>query len=320
MFNSAALEIAIALSFVFLLLSLIVTSATELVASVSRLRARHLKEGIAKLLGDPKTQTDFFAHPLIKSLARSGTASYIPSRTFAATLLDVVAKAKATGPRTLEEVRTAIAAITDADLKRALTALLEEAEHDVRKFEEQIEVWFNNQMDRVTGWYKRNIQWISLIIAAVVTLAANADSVAITRQLSKDPVLRAAIVAEAEKAAKAAPDGDQVNTPFRKLEESVAKVDGLGLPLGWSWEKLPRRGDNALGAWVQIVLGWVLTTIAIPLGAPFWFDVLNKFINLRGAGKAPEEAPKSPRKEPRPFGPGETPEDQRARAQITAKP
>ena len=26
---------------------------------------------------------------------------------------------------------------------------------------------------------------------------------------------------------------------------------------------------------------------ALSLGAPFWFDLLNKFINLRGAGQKP---------------------------------
>jgi len=32
-----------------------------------------------------------------------------------------------------------------------------------------------------------------------------------------------------------------------------------------------------------------LTTIAISLGAPFWFDVLKRLISIRGAGTAPKE-------------------------------
>jgi len=37
------------------------------------------------------------------------------------------------------------------------------------------------------------------------------------------------------------------------------------------------------------IFGFIITALAISLGAPFWFDLLNKFINLRSAGKKPEE-------------------------------
>jgi hypothetical protein len=31
------------------------------------------------------------------------------------------------------------------------------------------------------------------------------------------------------------------------------------------------------------------TGLALSLGAPFWFDTLQKFMNVRGAGKKPDE-------------------------------
>ena len=34
-------------------------------------------------------------------------------------------------------------------------------------------------------------------------------------------------------------------------------------------------------------IGWLLTAFAISLGAPFWFDLLNKFISARSTGKKP---------------------------------
>ena len=37
------------------------------------------------------------------------------------------------------------------------------------------------------------------------------------------------------------------------------------------------------------IMGWLITTLALYLGAPFWFEMINKFINLRGTGKKPEE-------------------------------
>lgn len=42
------------------------------------------------------------------------------------------------------------------------------------------------------------------------------------------------------------------------------------------------------------LLGLLLTAVAISLGAPFWFDLLNKVISIRAAGPAPDERPKPP--------------------------
>jgi hypothetical protein len=40
----------------------------------------------------------------------------------------------------------------------------------------------------------------------------------------------------------------------------------------------------------QLGGGWVLTAFAVSPGAPFWFDLLGKVSNLRGAGIKPERA------------------------------
>lgn len=39
------------------------------------------------------------------------------------------------------------------------------------------------------------------------------------------------------------------------------------------------------------ILGWILTALAISLGAPFWFDLLNKIIRLRSSGPKPKDDP-----------------------------
>ncbi|HEX6863939.1 MAG TPA: hypothetical protein VF414_14020 [Thermoanaerobaculia bacterium] len=46
------------------------------------------------------------------------------------------------------------------------------------------------------------------------------------------------------------------------------------------------------GWWLSHHLfGFVLTSFAASLGAPFWFDLLNRFVNLRTTGKKPVEVP-----------------------------
>jgi hypothetical protein len=53
------------------------------------------------------------------------------------------------------------------------------------------------------------------------------------------------------------------------------------------------HGDLRGGAIFSKLIGVLLTMFALSLGAPFWFDLLNKIVNLRAAGRAPETKPKS---------------------------
>jgi len=39
-----------------------------------------------------------------------------------------------------------------------------------------------------------------------------------------------------------------------------------------------------------LVLGWLMTIAALALGAPFWFDTLKRFMNIRNTGRSPVEA------------------------------
>ena len=41
--------------------------------------------------------------------------------------------------------------------------------------------------------------------------------------------------------------------------------------------------------WLYKTLGLLITAIAVSLGAPFWFEMLNKLVNLRMSGKLPAE-------------------------------
>src|SRR5437667_9282685 len=99
MFGSGIIDVAVGLVFVYVILSFIVTAVQEVIETFIKLRAAHLAKGIEKLLGSVKTK-EFFAHPFIKGLSPNkwtgaGTRkpSYIPSRMFATTVLDLIVKA-----------------------------------------------------------------------------------------------------------------------------------------------------------------------------------------------------------------------------------
>ena len=42
--------------------------------------------------------------------------------------------------------------------------------------------------------------------------------------------------------------------------------------------------------WLETLTGWLITTLALSLGAPFWFDTLNKFMVVRSTVKPKEKS------------------------------
>jgi hypothetical protein len=361
MLGSSVLDIGIGLIFVYLMLSLVCTAANEAIASLFSWRPNNLREGIRNLLDGPNASNGewaqkFYDHPLIQGLYQPGQRpSYIPSRTFALALTDLVLPAEiAARASTAQELRTAIAASPcPPGLKQVLRLLVDEADRsskagqalrldgllDIQKLDtlfsqmqQHIEIWFNNSMERVAGWYKRRVQAWTIGIAVCLTVALNVDSVLIARRLARDSALRAVIVAQAETMVQQPPATVVVNsapgTPqpaANPVQETAARVELLedrikalktvGIPMGW-----PDPEDSPVGlSWILLkVMGLLLTAGAASLGAPFWFDVLNRFMSIRSSGKAPEEAPKSPKQIPIPAVPGR-PEGSPAPAESPAK-
>lgn len=315
MFGSSILDVAVGLVFVYLLLSLVVTAGSELIASCLNWRAHTLRQAIQQFL-DPALAEKLYDHPLIKKLSRrSRGPSYIPSATFALALVDVIADLSLGESRATRTFASMIGVLPDPDVRRVLSLLAAEAGPDGQKLKENIESWFDSSMDRVVGWYKRKMQAVNAVLALVFAVAVNADSVLIVRNLSNDSALRAALVAQAQELVKErpvpaapSPPGAETKGALGELETRIGRLSGLGIPVGWSDESLdatrqwpgwrPDKGGAAAWAalWLHVIrshlLGWLLTALAASLGAPFWFDVLDKIIVVRSAGPAPESRSK----------------------------
>jgi len=45
---------------------------------------------------------------------------------------------------------------------------------------------------------------------------------------------------------------------------------------------------NNQGGWIKVALGWLITAIALSMGAPFWFDQLSRIMNVRN-GRKPKD-------------------------------
>src|SRR5947207_156365 len=202
MFGMQILDVAIGLIFIFLMLSLVVTAFNELVAAWLKRRSKTLWNGVVRLLGDENFARSLYAHPLISSLTQTsaGKPSYIPSRTFVLAMLDALTDKSAPPPRTEQEVVAALAKLPHEreGLAIALAVMLHDADGNMEEFKKGLEQWFDNSMERVSGWYKRETQWILLLMAAAVTIWTNADAVGLTNTLWRDPAMRSALVAQAQ--------------------------------------------------------------------------------------------------------------------------
>jgi hypothetical protein len=164
-------------------------------------------------------------------------------------------------------------------LKKAAT----NAEHSLEHFRTGVETTFNDAMERASGWYKRKVQISIAIIAALLAVGLNVDTVHIGTRLWKDPALRASVVARANAESKTSATSKSsagTSSPADSAAKELDKVKELDLPIGWGAGNAPK----SFGGGLRRVPGWILTIAALTLGAPFWFDVLSRFARLRGTG------------------------------------
>ena len=278
MLNSPIVDVAMGLVFFYVTLSLVCSSIQEIIASLLGLRSRNLRKGIGNLIGSEYAEA-LYDHPLIKGLRKPRKLpSYIKPDIFSTALIDMISRDKTDEnaiDTAAEDVRALIAKI-DANnpTRELLISLVDKANPTVEDLRERLADWFDAGMDRVAGWYKRQVKYCLIGVAAVVTVAVNADSIRMVEQLWQDDALRVTIASAAEQAAT---KGD-----LAAVDERTAL---RAFPIGYP--------DSFPGISFRMIVGWLLTMAAISLGAPFWFDLLSKISHLRASGTREAERAKN---------------------------
>ena len=313
------LDLAIALSFIFLLLALTCTTINETIAGIVNSRGKTLEKGIADLLQSSSLKDQFYSHPLIQGLQSTKTGgkrlpSYISSDNFSLVLMDILSGSAGAG--TSQGLRQGVAQM-QSPARTILTAVLQNARYTTDQ--ERIEAWFEQGMSRVTGWYKRTAQVRVFVLAALVTLLMNADTLKILQTLWNNPTMTAVVIESAKGRLQKGrpdvealpmvkydnPDDPTASTPTEIPERDVVSDNErrlLGEVMGWQgdwYDDYPGHENHGYGSWIlyllrKHILGWLITILAVSLGAPFWFDVLNKFMNARNAGKPPDKTTQYP--------------------------
>jgi len=275
--SNVAVEVAIGLVFCYASISVISSSLYEAIASMLKLRARSLLEGVKALLNDPGftgLARDVYQHALVNPRSSGPGAgavtpatampaivpSYIEPRAFAIALIDAIQKT----PDGFQQLREKIDALPDPQLRTLLLGIWSRADGKVENVEAALARWFDAGMNRVSGVYKRQAQLFTFLIALIIAGLFNVDSFHLFKTLWVHPGAAASIAA-----ASATEGGKQA-------------LDALfTLPVGWD------HAPDSFGAGAFLFGGWLVTAVSVLFGAPFWFDLLQRLVNLRGTGSKP---------------------------------
>ena len=312
------LDVALGLSFIFFLFSVLVSTTSEMILSWTNARGKMLWKALSHLLPNdtPGKNTeplkDFVQHPLMQAMHRQTGGetqvarhfpSYLPTQQFGQVLMDML-ETKGSGDQRAEgrweQVVSGLKTLPDG-ARGPLQALSRDAERNLLPGQEPLSVfqflagqWFDAMMDRSTGWYKRLTQVWNFGLGIVLAIACNLNVIAITRGLSTNDELRSAFVQKAEAAVKAQTDlatkmGCEDSAGARQVfDEAIDDLSTAGFPVGWNKTTAEAWKSHPFSMFFESLLGWLMAGAAAALGAQFWFDLMKKIINMRGTGVKPE--------------------------------
>ena len=210
--------------------------------------------------------------------------------------------------------------------------------NDLEALRKSLADWYDESMERVSGWYKRKTQLMLLLIGAVLSVAINADGVMYLQFLNQESTARDAVAAAArdfvtvpsndprnappQTAPTAANAADIMTNDQNRVQAIIKQLRSYSLPIGWDlsqftwndlWASFTRdqapqpaaAAASPVGSvaqyrgvprtrrdWFFKGLGLLFSTIAISMGATFYFDLLKQLVNIRQTGVPPDERPK----------------------------
>lgn len=404
--DSAIIQVAIGLFFVYSLLALIVTQLNTFISSVLQWRSKNLKEGLQNLVTDKKIQAWLLTHPLIDMVkaeldpsqkledqldritqSETSDVMYIAPDTFVDAVIDILlveadrlyrplqnAVEHIPNPehrsimrelvrtlrngyseQTLRSLRDAADVVQDPAVKQEIVDALKRIEEALRKLNfksdqivpilegvskikdtrfrsaletllvnaktlddarVKLENWFDDGMTRAGEIFKKRMVYVSLIVALIVSIVLNVDTLFLARSLWDSPDLRLALAEAAIEFDQGAaqqiikpdetgddPTAEELRQQAEDIGETIQSLLELQLPIGWEftpvtdemvtasrllgqpdpmtnarnvWNLVPGNSPSWASLWLQKIIGILATTIAAAQGAPFWFDLLNR--------------------------------------------
>ncbi|MEX2262259.1 MAG: hypothetical protein WD696_09925 [Bryobacteraceae bacterium] len=287
------LDTLLAFAVVMLGVSLLVTILTQMFSALANARGANLVWGVRTLMAalDPRLATkadeltrQVLTHPIISHSAFSGFArvpliGWLVERwqpASAIRLEELIA--------ILHEVPhpAAMAAAAGAGSGGTTVAPLASPPPSAATLGEALETglrtWFSSTMDRVSRRFALHMRLWTVAFSILLAFAAHLDCFRLLSQLSGNAELRGRLAASTDlmlssatrTLGEASPEtarlAKEVETVRGILEQSGLQL--LPSPYKWGYES-------------QEIPGILVTAMLLSLGAPFWFNALKTFTNLR---------------------------------------
>jgi hypothetical protein len=267
---ASTLSAILGTALLYLLLCFVAIGINEWISGARGSRGQFLKEGIKRLLPDPPIFRRAMRHPLISGMYRDramlgNPPSYVNPTNFASAVLDVVwTRARVAGcvpasTNRLDGLRLALKTLErDHPLVAAAIASATDRAQTYEEAVAAIEAWYSSAMERVAGWYSRFTRRRIFVIALVISATANIDAVHVARTFWRvEPAAAVAPWPIGYSCLAETADDDRPATSgcSRRVLTEVSSAAGI---------------EDLLGR----VLGWLVTAVAVALGAPYLFQLL----------------------------------------------
>jgi hypothetical protein len=213
-----SLDVLIGLIVIYLTLALACTVINEWIDATLHVRARQLRNSIAKMLSttdEISLANDFYQHPLVKSLVRDtrflgiikrkDKPTYISTVTFRRVLIDILKKLVSEDQidtaTPFTQIESLLENLPESAIKQRLITIVEDvklntdnAAKRLEAFQTALDQWFNESMERTSDWYKRRVQLWTFFSGIIFCTVLNIDTLKISQYLWQNPEARAAYV------------------------------------------------------------------------------------------------------------------------------
>jgi hypothetical protein len=317
------IDVAIGLTLIYLGVSLFVTIINEFIAQTFNLRGQQLHASLKLLIDDNEIRRALIQSPALESffkdpprkggfyvvinmlkqlvtllLPTNRLPSYVDPNILGRMLVGSLSS-PSKADNAISKISEKIEALPDSSLKTQLQAIARTSGGTVNHFVSEVSDWLDRSLTMMSESYKRNLQIISFGAGLTIAVILNINTITLTQHLYLDKEARDAMTTLAiqinEQTTKqsfeeciSSPEkilSDIACAPFKGLVEVIQERNTtLGeMPIGWPEGSLTLFPSSPID-W----LGWLLTALAVSLGAPFWFDLLNKIVSIRHGMRKPE--------------------------------
>ena len=237
------------------------------------------------------------------------TIKHVPIPSLVQALIEMLLTGEKAGDFATD-VQTSIDKWEGTPIHPTLTTMWLAAGADVAAFRAAIEHWFDAEMDRLSGLYKRLLRWVVVFLAAVVALAVNLNPLALASDLWHDAARRTQAVSTASSMTdttpgtkdslqdllaecKKSPKKSNESEKPKDIGSAIAKAETCVIGALDQAKSLNLTGHAVWGgrwssAWsrtgfIEHLFGLAILTGALAMGAPFWFDILRRVMGIRAS-------------------------------------